>query len=93
MNRLVLSAQLVQRSALRFTPAGVPACDFELRHESQVSEAGIPRKVSVDTKAVALGEVAQRVAALALGGPGVYAGFLASGRNGRGIVFHVTAIE
>lgn len=93
MNRLVLSAQLVQRSALRYTPAGLPACDLELRHESQVSEAGLPRKVSIDIRAVALGEVAQRVAALALGSPGVYAGFLASGRNGRGVVFHVTAIE
>lgn len=93
MNRLVLGAQLVQRSALRYTPAGLPACDLELRHESQVSEAGLPRKVSVDIRAVALGEMAQRVVALPLGSPGVFAGFLASGRNGRGIVFHVTAIE
>ncbi len=93
MNRLVLSATLVQRSALRYTPAGVPACDLELRHESQASEAGLPRRVSLDMRAVALGEVAQRVAALALGSPGEYAGFLASGRNGRGVVFHVTAID
>jgi primosomal replication protein N len=93
MNRVVLSAVLVQRSALRYTPAGIPACDLELRHESHASEAGLPRKVSLDIKAVALGEVAQRVAHLALGSQGDFAGFLASGRNGRGTVFHVTTID
>jgi primosomal replication protein N len=93
MNRLVLSAMLMQRSALRYTPAGVPVCDLELRHESQASEAGLPRQVSLDIKAVALGEMAQRVVHLALGSQGDFAGFLASGRNGRGLVFHVTAID
>ena len=93
MNRLVLSAQIVERAALRYTPAGIPACDLALRHESQASEAGHVRKVSLDIKAVALAEVAQHTARLALGSTGQFAGFLAAGRNGRGIVFHITAIE
>lgn len=40
MNRLVLSATLVQRAALRYTPAGLPALDLSLQHESEVSEDG-----------------------------------------------------
>jgi hypothetical protein len=35
VNRLVLSAQLVERGALRYTPAGLPAFDLELKNESQ----------------------------------------------------------
>jgi len=42
---------------------------------------------------VALGEVAQRIGQLPLGTQAGFAGFLASGRNGRGVVFHVTAVE
>jgi primosomal replication protein N len=65
-----------------------------LRHESEVSEDGTPRKVSMDIKAVAIGQgLARRLAALTLGTPGTFAGFLASGRNGRGIVFHITSLD
>ena len=55
MNRLVLAAQLVERGALRYTPAGLPALDFELKHESELSEDGQPRKVSMEIRAVAIG--------------------------------------
>ena len=55
MNRLVLAAQLVERGALRYTPAGLPALDLSLKHESEVSEDGQPRKVSLEIKAVAIG--------------------------------------
>ena len=93
MNRLVLSATLVQRSALRHTPAGLPALDLSLQHESTVSEDGQPRKVSLEMRAVAIGAVTQPLAAQALGSVGLYAGFVASARNGRGLVFHLTSVE
>jgi primosomal replication protein N len=93
MNRLVLSAALVQRSALRFTPAGLPALDLQLTHESTVSEDGQPRKVSMEMRAVAIGAITQSLAALALGGEACFAGFLTSARNGRGLSFHVTSVE
>jgi primosomal replication protein N len=79
---------------VRWTPAGLPALDLVLKHESEVSEDGTPRKVSIDIKAVAIGEgIARQVAALSLGAPGTFAGFLASGRNGRGLVFHITSLD
>ena len=48
MNRLVLDATLVERAALRYTPAGLPALDLGLKHESTVTEDGQPRKVSME---------------------------------------------
>jgi len=93
MNRLVLSAQLVERGALRYTPAGLPALDLSLKHESQVSEDGQPRKVSLEIRAVAIGGITRRLDTLAIGSAGLYAGFLGAGRNGRGLLFHVTALE
>ena len=94
MNRLVLQAQLLERAALRYTPAGLPALDLVLKHESEVSEDGQPRKVSMDIRAVAIGQgITRQVGAQALGAAGSYAGFLTSGRNGRGLVFHVTALD
>ena len=92
MNRLVLSAQLLQRGAVRYTPAGLPALDVTLKHESQVMQDGQPRKVSMEIKARAVGEITQRVEQLAVGSEHGFAGFLGSQRNGRGVVFHITEL-
>ena len=93
MNRLVLSASLVGRSALRYTPAGLPALDLSLTHESTVSEDGQPRKVSMEMRAVAIGAVTLPLTQLALGQGGSFAGFITSTRNGRGLLFHITSVE
>jgi primosomal replication protein N len=93
MNRVVLSAQLVERGAVRYTPAGLPACDFSLKHESQVTEAGQARQISMEMRAVAIGEIAQRLVRLEIGAAGTFAGFLTNQRNGRGAVLHVTEFE
>lgn len=93
MNRTVLSAQLVERGAVRYTPAGLLACDFGLKHESQVTEAGVARKVSLEMRAVVIGDLAQRLIALPIGTTGIFAGFLTHQRNGRGTVLHVTEFE
>jgi primosomal replication protein N len=93
MNRLVLSAHLVQRAALRYTPAGLPALDLVLRHESEVSHEGQPRKVSMEIKALAIGSVSGLLGGMALGVPTHFAGFLANTRNGRGLLFHITEVE
>jgi len=93
MNRLLLSASLVERQALRYTPAGLPALNLGLRHEGQASEDGQPRKVSVEIRAVGIGQVTQVLGAMALGSAGLFAGFLAPARNGRGLVFHITSVE
>jgi len=93
MNRLVLAATLVERGAVRYTPAGLPALDMLLKHESEVSEDGQPRKVSLEIKAVAIGAITRPAGALALGTAVTFAGFLGATRNGRGLVLHITALD
>ncbi|MBE7416269.1 MAG: primosomal replication protein N [Ideonella sp.] len=92
MNRLLLSARLVERGALRYTPAGLPALDFKLEHRSEASEDNQVRKVSLQIRAVAIGAITQALAALALGDSGTFGGFVAGTRNGRGLLFHVTSL-
>jgi primosomal replication protein N len=74
---------------MRYTPAGVPALNFLLEHESQVLEIGVPRTVNVVVKAVAFGAVAERLAKQALGSVWKFSGFLANARQGKTVVFHV----
>lgn len=94
MNRLVLNAQIVERSAVRYTPAGLPALDLSLKHESEVSQDGQARKVALEIKARAIGEgITRRVQAIPLGSDHGFAGFLGAQRNGRGIVFHITELD
>jgi primosomal replication protein N len=93
MNRVVLAAEVVERGAMRYTPAGLPALDLQLKHQSTVSEDGQPRQVAMQLKAVAIGAITRPATALALGTPAQFAGFLAASRNGKGLVFHVTEID
>ena len=93
MNRLVLSATLLERAALRYTPADLPALDLSLKHESTVSEDGQARKVSMEMKALAIGTITQTLLPLALGRGGLFAGFITTTRNGRGLLFHITSVE
>ena len=75
---------------MRYTPAGLPALDLMLKHESQALEDGRPRKVVLELRAVALGAVTRSLDAQALGSDGHYTGFLGAARNGRGVLFHIT---
>ena len=93
MNRLVLAAELLERGAMRYTPAGLPALELKLKSDSEVSEDGQPRKVSLEIKAVAIGAITEPAKVLAMGQAAMFAGFLAASRNGKGLVFHVTAID
>ncbi len=65
---------------------------MSLKHESQVTQDGKPRQVSVEIKARAMGAITQSVASLAIGTSHGFAGFIGSQRNGRGVVFHITEL-
>jgi primosomal replication protein N len=93
MNRLVLAAELVERGAMRYTPAGLPALDLRLKSDTEVSEDGQARKVSLEIKAIAIGAITVPAKVLAMGQAAMFAGFLAASRNGKGLVFHVTTID
>jgi primosomal replication protein N len=89
VNQLVLTACVAELGALRFTPAGLPAIDLRLEHESTVTEAAQPRQVKAALKAVAFGAVAERLARQALGSLWRFQGFLATPRNGKHPVLHI----
>ncbi|MDL9997116.1 primosomal replication protein N [Variovorax sp. J22P240] len=89
VNQLVLTACVAELGALRFTPAGLPAVDLRLEHESTVSEAGQPRQIKAALKAVAFGAVAERLARQALGSLWRFQGFLATPGNGKHPVLHI----
>lgn len=89
----MLTASIVEKKALRYTPAGLPALDLGLHHESDVVEAQQPRKVVCDVRAVAIGPVAQQLDRALIGAPLQVTGFLGMARTGRGIVLHITQFD
>jgi len=89
VNQLVLSARIAQAGALRYTPAGVPALDFHLEHESEITEAGQARQVKAAVRAVAFGAVAETLGRQPIGSSWNFTGFLATPRNGKHPVFHI----
>ena len=88
-NLCVLTASIAELEALRYTPAGIPALNLKLEHESEVQEAGQARQVKVAMKSVAFAAVAERLLKQVLGSKWRFKGFLASQRNGKGVVFHI----
>jgi primosomal replication protein N len=89
VNQLVLTACVAELGALRFTPAGLPAIDLRLEHESRITDAGQSRQIKAALKAVAFGSVAERLARQALGSLWRFQGFLATPGNGKHPVLHI----
>ncbi|MFJ1302991.1 primosomal replication protein N [Bordetella genomosp. 5] len=81
MNKLVLNARVLECDPLRHTPAGLPALEMLLGHESEVIEAGHPRRVELTITAVALGDIATLMANIPLGTELQVEGFLAPARK------------
>ena len=92
-NQLVLTAGVAEIGVLRYTPAGLPAIDLKLEHESSIDEAGQARQVKAALKAVAFGAAAARLAKQALGSLWLFKGFVATPRNGKHAVFHIQDFE
>lgn len=93
MNRVDLTACIAEVKPLRYTPAGVPALDLRLEHESGVEEAGQTRTVKATIKALALGTLAERLARQPIGSPWRFSGFLATPRNGKHVVLHIQEFQ
>ncbi|RTL51389.1 MAG: primosomal replication protein N [Rhodocyclaceae bacterium] len=89
-----LSGVVLERGALRYTPAGIPAIEFRLAHQSEQMEAENLRKVECEMPCVALGPTANLIAALKPGDIIQVGGFLAArSLKVKSPVLHVTTIE
>lgn len=85
---------MVERKALRYTPAGVPVSEARLLHQSSLTENGMLRAVELEIAVVALGDTARWMHAVAVGGSVKVSGFLAArSRNSRTPVIHANTIE
>ncbi len=94
VNRVTLDATLADASALRFTPAGIPAFDGVLRHASRQQEAGGERAVDCEIAAVAYGDTARSLAKIATGTALRCHGFVARRyRTGITLALHVSEFE
>lgn len=93
MNDVQLSGQVVERGALRYTPAGLPALDVRLAHTSRVEHEGEWRQISLEIHATAIGDTARRLEAMAVGDTALFSGFLGKQRNGRGVMLHIQRLE
>ena len=92
--RIEFSGELIERKALRFTPAGVPVLEFRLRHESEQVEAGISRRVECEIAAIIVGPQARNLQGALPGVKISVIGFLAArSRNSRQPMLHVNIIE
>lgn len=74
---------------MRYTPAGIPALNLKLEHESQIQEAGQTRTVNAVVKAVAFGALAERLANQAIGSVWKFTGFLTNARRSKSLVFNI----
>jgi primosomal replication protein N len=92
-NQLVLAACITELDALRYTPAGLPALNMRLEHESDIQEAGQTRQVKAAVKAIAFGAMAERLVKQAIGSAWKFSGFLATPRNGKHVVFHIQEFQ
>ena len=93
-NELRLGARIVEISALRHTPAGIPVASCVLAHESRRNEAGIEREVKLELPAMAIGELAQTLSTAAPGTSVSVTGFMAAkSARSRMPVLHLNQIE
>ena len=94
MNQVSLSAVVLEVKPLRYTPAGQAALELIVQHESQVTEAGHPRRISLAMPVLALGDTALLLADVAPGSQLRLKGFLAPARKSSGkLVLHVQHVE
>lgn len=93
MNRVELTACIAEASPLRYTPAGIPAANAVLEHESEMTEAGSTRQVKLTMKAVAFGALAEQTGQVPLGKAFRFTGFLVNARGSKSVVFHIQTIE
>ena len=89
VNTLRLSAAIALVHPLRYTPAGLPALDVVLEHQSEAEQMGQARKVSLVMRAQAFGTEAETLARQSLGAVCEFHGFLTQARTGKGVVFQI----
>lgn len=86
-----MRARLVERSALRFTPAGLAVTEARLAHSGTSIEAGSERELDFEFIAIAVGSIAETLGKTALGSELELDGFLApTSKRSQRLRIHIT---
>jgi len=94
VNELKVVASIAEKSALRYTPAGIPIATAILMHNSKQEQASTQRQVDFEITAIAAGLISKRFLEIELGASMVFTGFLArKNRNSKSLVFHITDFQ
>lgn len=92
-NDFRLTAKLVSKKTIRFTPAGQQILECQLMHFGTVVEAGIEREVTLNLLAIVMGSEVQTLEFIAVGETRNFQGFMAHQNIRRqALVFHITQI-
>ena len=79
---------------MRYTPAGIPAVEFRLQHESEREEAGAKRRINAEVAGIAFEAQARLLAKANMNTEIKLQGFLAAkSKRSKKLVLHVTHIE
>ena len=90
VNHVQMQATLIERTALRYTPAGIPVVEAQLQHRSELVEAGLQRRLAFDFSAIAIGDTARQLAVAELGSELGLTGFIAPrSRRSTRLLVHV----
>jgi primosomal replication protein N len=93
LNEVVIAGKLIECSALRYTPAGMPVLELTLAHESEVQQVGNQRSIQFEISIVAMGDLALMWQRSTLGQSLEVKGFLAPARrNSPKLVVHAAEI-
>lgn len=92
VNQLRLSAKVIAIERLRYTPAGIPALDLLLEHSAQIQTTP-KRQVQLQIKALAFGDLAERLAQLPLGTLAICEGFLISQTKRKTLCLHLQSFD
>ena len=94
MNHLTFAAVVATPGELRYTPAGLPAIELTLQHQSEVMEAGLKRRLDFQVDAVALGDNALLLADVPLGATLEIIGFIAPLRKASvRMIVHIQEVQ
>jgi len=94
LNDFRLTARLVSKETIRYSPAGQAIQECQLDHSGAVEQAGIDRKVNLQIQAVVIGDEVKTLELIQIGQVAQFQGFIAHQSIRRpALVFHITHIS
>lgn len=94
MNQLQLAARIIEREALRYTPAGIPLVSAKLLHSLKQQNDEILQMINFEITAIAAGKISERFNQAELGNNFLFSGFLTrKSHKSKTLVFHIVDFE